>query len=154
MANIVFNALKEGLLDSSIDLLSDDIYTLLVQEYNATSAINVSATELSATVSFEYSGSSATALTETSGVNYTAGGYILSGSTVSAGDTSYWTASDIVISGSTITAGGMLIYKKLTPLATSIPLGYIDYGVDRVSENGNFTIQWNSSGIISVEEKS
>jgi hypothetical protein len=154
MSNIIFNNLKTDLLDGSINLLVDDVWILLVREYNATSAINISASELSATVSFEYSGSSATALTETSGVNYTAGGYSLTGKYISSGnDVSYFTADNITISASTITCGGMIVYKKLTPLATSIPLGYFDFGVDRVSENGIFTIQWNSAGILTMEQK-
>ena len=154
MANIIYDSLKEGLLDGSIDLLTDTIKTLFVIEYNASDDIVTSASELSATVSFGGVSSSATPLTEiaTSG-NYTSYGYELSGTVVSGGSTSYWSASDIVVSASSLTVGGMLLYKYTGVMDTSIPLGYIDFGVYRVTDNGNFTVQWNSDGIISMETK-
>ena len=157
MANQIYDSLKTGLLDGTIDLLNDDIYVLLVQEYNTEVTTNV--TELSGTISFEYSGTSGTELTETSGVNYVAGGYELTNKAVSAGSdgTIYLDADDITISASpeitTITTGGLLLYKKLTPLGSSVPLAYMDFGVDQVSENGPFKIQWHSTGIISLETK-
>lgn len=151
MANVIFDSLKEGLLTSDINLSADSLYVLLLQEYNASDDIITSASTLSATLSFEYSGTSATPLTETSGVNYTSGGYELSGVTVSAGSTPFLDADDITISASTITAGGALLYKKLTPIEVSIPLVYYDFGVNQVSENGTFTIQWNSEGLIELE---
>ena len=149
MANVIYDALKSGLLNASIDLLNDTIKCLFVIEYNASDDIITSAT-----VSFGGVSSSATALTEiaTSG-NYTSYGYNLSSSVVSGGSTSYWTASNITISNSYLTVGGLLIYKYTGNMNTSIPLGYIDFGVYRVTSNGPFIIQWNSEGIISVETK-
>jgi hypothetical protein len=158
MANQVYDALKEGLLTGDITLSADDIFALLVQETDAT--ITISATEISGTLSFEYSGTSALELTETSGTNYTAYGYELSAKIVSASTsgTLYFDADDIVISASptentSITAGGILLYKKLTPIEASIPLIYFDYGVDHVTVNYPFTIQWHSTGILSLETK-
>jgi len=158
MANQVYDELKNGLLTGDITLSADDIYVLLVQESDAT--ITTSATVLSGTMSFEYSGTSALELTETSGVNYTSGGYELTNKVVSAGEigTFYFDADDITISATpiedtAITAGGMLLYKRLTPIETSIPLVYFDYGVDQVTLNTPYKIQWHSTGIISIETK-
>ena len=158
MSNQVYDALKEGLLDSSINLITDDIYVLLVQEYNT--EVTTSATTLSGTMSFEYSGTTGLELSETSGVNYTSGGYALTNKAVSGSDgTFFFDADDITISASTppedtsITAGGMVLYKKLTPIETSIPLAYFDLGTDNVTLNSPYIIQFFSTGILSMETK-
>ena len=158
MANQVYDTLKKGLLTGDVTLSADSIYILLVQESNVT--VTTSAVSLSGTLSFEYSGTSALELTETSGVNYTSGGYELQNKTVSASSTAgtlYFDADDITISASSppentsITAGGMLLYKRLTPIETSVPLAYFDFGVDEVTVNNSFKIQWHSSGILTLK---
>lgn len=160
MANQVYNALKKGLLTGDVTLSADDIYVLLVQETQA--VVNISATELSGTVSFDYSGTSALELTETSGTNYVSGGFELENKVVSASSVTegmlIFDADNIVISGgppenTSITAGGALLYKKLTPLESSVPLAYFDFGVDEVTVNTAFTIQWHSTGILTLETK-
>ena len=157
MSNQIYDNLKKGLLNGSIDLLVDDIYVLLVQEYNT--EVTTSATTLSGTMSFEYSGTTGLELSETSGVNYTSGGYALTNKAVSGSDgTFFFDADDITISGGTpedtsITAGGMLLYKRLTPIETSIPLAYFDLGTDNVTLNSPYIIQWYSTGILSMETK-
>jgi len=159
MSNQVYDALKEGLLDSSINLITDDIYVLLVQEYNT--EVTTSATTLSGTMSFEYSGTTGLELSETSGVNYTSGGYALTNKAVSGSDgTFFFDADDITISATApgientrITAGGMLLYKRLTPIKQSIPLAFFDFGVDNVTLNSPYIIQFFSTGILSMETK-
>lgn len=157
--NQIYDNLKKGLLNGSIDLLVDDIYVLLVQEYNT--EVTTSATEISGTLSFEYSGSTGIELSETSGINYSKYGYELTNKAVSGSDgTFFFDADDITISATapgientSITAGGMLLYKRLTPIETSIPLAYLDFGVSNTTLNSPYTIQWYSTGILSMETK-
>ena len=160
MANQIYDNLKKGLLNGDIDLLVDPIYVLLTQESNI--VLTTSAETLSSVLSFEYSGTSGTELTETSGVNYTSGGYLLTNKAVSASDTAgtlFFDADDITISASSppedtsITAGSQLLYKRLSPIGSSIPLAFFDYGVPNVTQNHAYKIQWNSEGIISLETK-
>jgi len=152
MANVAYDALKEGLLDGSLDLISDDVAVLLVQETLASDSIVTSATSLSATLSFESSGSSGIPLTEipTSSVNYTSGGYLLQNKVVSAGTNPFFTADDITITSGTFVAGGMLIYTSATPISNGVPLIYMDFGVNREVANGNFDIKWLQDGILKM----
>jgi hypothetical protein len=157
MANVIYNKLKEGLFTGDITLSADDIYVLLVQEYNVSDNIVTSAETLSATLSFEYSGTSGTPLTETSGIGYTSGGYELTNKVVSASSdtagTIIFDADDITISASTITAGGIVGYQTFGDINNAVPLFYMDLGVDQVSSNGDFKFQWHSTGILTLETK-
>ena len=148
MSNIVYNNLKNFITSSSIDFLNDDIGVLLVQEKNP--SIVTSAIYVSATLEPNYTGSSALPLTETSGINYSAGGVQLSGISATSNENSASIdAGDITWYSSTITAGGCLIYKgTVSGYLSASPLVYIDFGTNRVSRNGEFTLQWGSNGII------
>lgn len=152
MAHIVYDKLKTGLLDSSVDLVNDDIYVLLVQETNPT--IITSAQTVADTMSPEYSGTSATPLTETSGINYTAAGKQLENVQLINSETIFSLSADNVSwDNSTITAGGILFYKLETGgtyLTSGIPLIYMDLFASRVSENDTFELGWGSEGIIEI----
>lgn len=57
-------------------------------------------------------------------------------------------ADDVTWASSTITARYAVIYKD-TGVATTSPLiGFVDFGQDESSSNGNFTIQWSANGIL------
>jgi hypothetical protein len=157
MAHVVYDNLKKKLLDESFD--TSTLYALLVQETNPT--IITSAGLVSATMSEEYSGTSGTPLTETSGVGYQAGGQLLSavsmfdtGSIVglSANNVTWPDPAITSATTSTITAGGALVYQLPSGTYTSdgIPLIYFDFSASRVSTLGNFTITWNEEGIIEL----
>lgn len=150
MAHVVYDNLKVGLLDGTLDFGNDDIYCLLVQETNPT--IVTSSSLVSDAMSNEYSGTSTTVLTETSGVNYTAGGKKLTNvQTYNNGIVIALSADNLEWSSSTITAGGALIYKHNGGQYTlGNPLIYIDFAASRVSQNGSFPITWNSEGIIEI----
>lgn len=78
-----------------------------------------------------------------SGTNYTAGGNILTGVTVNASDnTAYVDFADPVWPAATITARGALIYNSSKANAA---VAVIDFGADRTSTAGNFTIQFPSN---------
>ncbi len=150
MSNVVYNNLKNFITSSSINFLEDDIGVLLVQEKNPN--IITSALYVSGTLEPNFSGSDILPLTETSGINYTAGGVSLSGiSAISNENSASITAGNITWYNSTITAGGCLLYKgTVNNYLSGRPLAYIDFVTNRVSKNSTFTLQWNSNGIIQI----
>lgn len=88
--------------------------------------------------------------TEASGTGYTAGGVVLSSKTSTAsGTTVTLSAANVTWSSSTITAAGAIIYDN-TPASNKPLLAYVDFGGSQSSSNGNFTITWNASGILTL----
>lgn len=88
---------------------------------------------------------------EATGTGYTAGGAALSGKTVTYDATNNVTvldADDVTWANSTITARYAVIYSDAGASdGDKVLLGYVDFGVNQSSTNGNFTITWDASGI-------
>ena len=87
---------------------------------------------------------------EVSGDGYTAGGATLASKTVTQDDTNdrgVFDAADVTWSDSTITARGAVLYKDTGTPSTSPVICYFDFGEDKISTDGDFTIQWNAAGI-------
>ena len=89
---------------------------------------------------------------EVSGTGYTAGGQALASKTVTqdtGNKVTIFDAADVTWASSTITARYAVIYDD-TPStnATKPLLGYVDFGSDQSSSNGNFTLTWDATGII------
>lgn len=86
-----------------------------------------------------------------SGTNYTSGGAeIASPSMTYDADTNTLTfdGTDVTWSSSTITARYAIIYDAETGVAGTSPLlAYVDFGENKSSSNGDFTIQWHTDGI-------
>jgi len=83
-----------------------------------------------------------TATGETSGTNYTAGGGAITIVTAptSTSTTAWLDFTDVTWATSTITARGALIYNDT---ASGNPaVGVLDFGSDKTSTAGNFTIVW------------
>lgn len=77
---------------------------------------------------------------EVVGTGYTAGGNTLAGATVSlSGTTAFVDFTDTTWSASTITARGALIYNSSK---SNKAIAVLDFGGDKTSTNGNFTIQF------------
>lgn len=75
--------------------------------------------------------------------NYTTGGNTLTGATVNvSGSTAYVDFADTVWPSATITARGALIYNSSKANAA---VAVLDFGADRTSSSGNFTIQFPSN---------
>ena len=90
---------------------------------------------------------------EVTGTGYTAGGATLTNKSVTQDNTDnegVFDADDVTWSNSTITARGAVLYKDTGTASTSPLICYFDFGEDKSSANGNFTIQWNSEGIINL----
>jgi len=88
---------------------------------------------------------------EVSGAGYTAGGIVLTATeiTVSSG-TLVYDAADSAWASSTITnARGALIYADAS--TGNEPICLINFGADYSTTNGTFTIQYNASGIFTLD---
>jgi len=92
------------------------------------------------------------ATNEVSGTGYTAGGAALTEVTpTSSGTTAYVDFSDATWSSASITARGALIYNASD---SNKAVAVLDFGADKVSTNGDFTVQFptadSSSAIIRI----
>lgn len=91
---------------------------------------------------------------EVSGTGYTSGGATLSSKTVTYDGTSnviILDAADTTWATSTITARYAVVYDDSGSTAAAKALiGYVDFGSDQSSTNGNFTITWDSTGIVRI----
>lgn len=139
MADVIYNSFKKKIMDGSIDLDTDTIKVALVtSSYTPDQDTHDFFDDIT---------------NEVSGTGYTAGGATLASVTVTADNTDnegVFDAADVTWSSSTITARGAVIYKSTGTASTSPLIAYIDFGADKSSSNGNFTIQWNSEGILNL----
>ena len=90
---------------------------------------------------------------EVTGTGYTAGGATLGTktNTYDAGtNVIKLSAAATVWTASTITARYAVIYVDTGTGGTSTLLGYVDFGQDQISFNGEFRITWNANGIFRV----
>ena len=90
---------------------------------------------------------------EVSGTGYTAGGNTLASKTVtydSANNVIVLDAADTTWASSTITARYAVVYDSTGTASTSALIGFVDFGSDQSSTNGNFTITWDSTGIVRI----
>jgi len=137
MANVIYNASKNKLLSAGINCASDTLKVALVTS-TYTPNIDTHANFSDIT-------------NEVTGTGYSAGGTALTSQTVTTdttNDRAAFDAADVTWSTSTITARGAVVYKSTGVASTSPLLCYFDFGSDQVSSAGNFTIQWNASGLV------
>lgn len=91
---------------------------------------------------------------EVTGTGYTAGGATLAGKSVtydSANNVVVLDANDVVWASSTITARYAVIYDDSGATnAQKVLIGYVDFGSDQSSTNGNFTVTWDATGIVRI----
>lgn len=90
---------------------------------------------------------------EVTGTGYTAGGITLASKTAtydSGTNVIVLDAADVTWSSSTITARYAVVYGSTGTASTSPLIGYVDFGSDQSSTNGNFTITWDSTGIVRI----
>lgn len=91
---------------------------------------------------------------EVTGTGYTQGGNTLANKTNtynSATNVIVLDADDTTWSSSTITARYAVVYDATPATNATKPLiGYVDFGSDQSSSNGNFTITWDATGIVRI----
>lgn len=89
---------------------------------------------------------------QVTGTGYTAGGASLTSKTVTydaANNVLVLDAADVTWASSTITARYAVVYDNTPATAATKPLiTYVDLVSDQASNNGNFTIEWDASGIL------
>lgn len=88
---------------------------------------------------------------EITGTGYTAGGAALANKTITydaASNTTILDADDVVWTNSTLTARYAVIYDDYGATdADKLLLGYVDFGQNMSSSNGDFKIVWDVAGI-------
>lgn len=90
---------------------------------------------------------------EVVGTGYTAGGATLGGKLIgynAGSNVIKLDATDVTWASSTITARYGIVYVATGVASTSVLLGYIDFGEDKVSTAGDFVIIWNAAGIATI----
>ena len=120
---------KVGILNGSFNFGSGTSQVFKIALYTSSATIGASTTAYSAT-------------NEVSGTGYTAGGNTLTISQVptSSGTTAYLDFADTTWTNATITARGALIY--LANGTTNPSVAVLDFGSDKTSTAGDFTIQF------------
>lgn len=120
---------KVGILNGSFNFGSGTSQVFKIALYTSSATIGASTTAYSAT-------------NEVSGTGYTAGGNTLTISQVptSSGTTAYLDFADTTWSNATITARGALIY--LANGTTNPSIAVLDFGGDKTSTAGDFTVQF------------
>ena len=120
---------KVGILDGDFNFGSGTTQTYKIALYTS------SATLSAATTAY-------TTSNEVTGTGYSAGGQALTVAQVptSSGTTAFLDFSDVTWSTATITARGALIY--LANGTTNPAVAVLDFGGDKTSTAGNFTIQF------------
>ena len=129
MTQAMCTSFKVGILDGDFDFGTGTTQTFKIALYTS------SATLSAATTAY-------TTSNEVSGTGYSAGGQALTISQVptSSGTTAFIDFSDVTWTTATITARGALIY--LANGTTNPAVCVLDFGGDKTSTAGNFTIQF------------
>ena len=139
MSNQVYNSFKKNSMVGAINLSADTIKVALV---TSAYTVDIDAHQYYSDITGEVVGA-----------GYTTSGATLSGVTVTtdlANDRSVFDASDVTWASSTITAAAAVIYKVGAAAASSPLIGFVDFGGSKSSSNGDFVIQWNTDGILTL----
>jgi len=139
--NVIYNSFKQKIQDGSIDLDTNEIRVVLV---TSSYTPDQDAHEDYADITNEVA----------NGNGYTTGGSALANKSVTKDNTDnegVFDADDKTWADSTITARGAILLKWTGTASTSWFIAYIDFGSDKSSNNGDFTITWNSEGIVLIQ---
>jgi hypothetical protein len=142
MASVIYNRFKQGILAGDYDL------------DNAAVEVKVALVTSSYTPDIDTHEDYADITNEVANGNgYTTGGVVLANKAVTkdtTDDEGVFDADNAAWTDSTITARGAVVYVDTGTDSTSILIAYFDFGEDKVSSAGTFTIAWNAEGIINV----
>lgn len=140
MADVIYNAFKKYIMNGSIDLDTDTIKVMLV---TSTYTPDQDAHDFRDDIT-----------NEVTGTGYSAGGATLANKAVTQDNTDnegVFDADDVSWTTSTITARGAVLYKARGGASSADELiCYLDFGSDKVSTAGTFTIAWNAEGILNL----
>lgn len=140
MASLLYNSFKRDIMNGSLDLDTDTIKIMLVTaSYVPNEDTHTKRSDIT---------------NEVSGTGYSAGGATLANKSVTADNTDnegVFDADDVSWTSSTITARGAVLYKSRGGASSADELiAYIDFGSDKSSSAGTFTISWDAEGIINL----
>ena len=136
MASVVYNSFKNAIMGGGINLSADTVKVALVSGYTP----DIDNDSTYADITGEVIGST----------GYTTGGETLTNLSLTQDNTDnegVWDADDVTWTTSTITASAAVIYD--TTYSNQL-ICFIDFGSSKSSSSSNFTIQWNSEGILNL----
>lgn len=130
--NFACDVFKTGLMDGTFDFSATTTQVYKIALYTNTATLNQN------TAAYTTSG-------ETTGNGYVAGGKVLTigVNPTNSNDISYLSFDDISWTGSSFTARGALIYKA--DGVTNPAVCVLDFGSDKTTTNGTFTVQFPSA---------
>ncbi len=139
MASIIYNDFWANLANKLIDWSGDTLKLSLVNNAYSPNKDDV--------------GWSQVISQECSGTGYNAGGTTLLNASVTvdnSNDLVKLDADDQTFSSSSLSAYYGVVREDT--VAGSSLICCFDFGADQISSNGNFTIQWNASGLINLKQ--
>jgi hypothetical protein len=147
MADVIYNAFKVNQMKAKFPDLSvgTNIKVALV---NATYAAIADEVKKDTHTTF-----ADVVANEITGTAYTARGQQITSPTVTQDDTNNlakFDFADTTWAASTITANGAVVYLDSGVNSTSYLIAYIDFVGTKSSSAGNFTIQWNAGGVVTL----
>ena len=130
--NFACDVFKTGLMDGTFDFSSTTTQVYKIALYTNSASLNQNTTAYTTTG-------------EVTGNGYTAGGKVLTIGVkpTNSNDISYLSFDDISWTGSTFTSRGALIYKY--DGSTNPAVCVLDFGSDKTTTNGTFTVQFPSA---------
>jgi hypothetical protein len=152
MSSIVYTTFKGRLFDSpaSIDLANDTFRVILLSAAYPSVAASAEQSHVG------YSDVSAYEIVGATGYTISAGQLMtgLSAYTNIGTNQARWTANNVIWTTSTITAAYATIVDSSRPTAGNGGqlVCTIDFGGNKSSSNGDFTIQWNANGILNLTD--
>lgn len=145
MADTIFNSARAAIMGDNaisgtpVDLEGDTIKCLLLKNTYTIDATDVYVSDLTP-------GTNEVA----NGNGYTTGGTAITCSVTYSGATATFDATDATWPASTITARYAVVYKD-TGLTTTSPVLFLyDFGADKSSSGGTFTVAWHASGLATL----
>lgn len=146
MSSVLYNNFKKlELSGNAISWMNSGIYVMLVSgSYNPSTTLYKTHTvtgDIGAHEVVDANGS------------YTKGGAQLTSKAVGVGspagtDVAYCDAADVTWANTSLTASGAVIYQSGSTAALNYLIAWLDFGGNKTSSNGSFTISWNTAGII------
>lgn len=140
MASVIYNNFKQRLMTGEVDFDNDQIYVMLLSSsYTPDEDAHNVVGDVSAY--------------EVTGTGYVTGGTMLTGVTVMLNlitNKAILDANDITWTDSTLTVRYCSLYKQSGVANTSWLVATFDFGSNKSSSSGDFTVQWNAAGIIDL----
>lgn len=136
MADVVPNYFKKQLMDNNVDL-DADTFKLALLDSNHTNDIDNQQTFS------DVNGN------EVSGTGYSAGGQTIANTSTNQNNTddeAEFDGDDVTFSNSSITARYAVVYHNATGTIVTI----LDFGSDKTSSNGDFTVSFAADGIVNL----